>query len=239
MLNPQVVSGIGEGTSIQPFNTAGFIAAFDTPIQAVVGAVEIGLDFEEDTPVALGAFITQQWGLVLLQWLDMVIAIGDGVTQPLGMFNAIGTNLIGSINGVGGPATIQDVNNLFFGVQKEYREEPNALTCYVMNDSSYRFGRTIQVGPGDQRLVEGLDVGDYNWGGRAVKINNQIAAGYAAYINLRRYRMYRRLGETFRVTTEGRQLALNNTRLITLRARFGGQLELGGAAAVMTTFQNR
>lgn len=237
MQNPSFTSGIAEGTAIQPFNTATFVSAFDTPIFAAVSAFEIGLDFEEDSPVDLGSKITEQYGLKALEWLDRVVAVGDGVTEPTGIFTATGTTTVLSDNGAGGPATVSDYEGLMFGVEKRFRNEPGAVLAYIANDTMYRRSRAIPVGPGDERRVFGMTHGDYTLLNAPYKVQNDIPNGKVAYGNLKRYRMYRRLGLNVRVETQGRSLAINNTKLLVLRMRYGGQPELGGAYAVMTDAQ--
>lgn len=233
MINPEFTSGTAEGTAITPFNTSSFVSAFDTPIYPAVSAIELGQDFEEDSPVDLGGQIVEQFGLKALEWLDRVIAVGNGYNEPQGFYNATAATLVNSTFGAGGPFTVSDFEALEFGVGKEYRNEAGAFMAYVSNDYTYRKARAIKVGEGDQRRVFGLDQQSYSLLGYPYKVNNFIADGYAAFINLRRYRMYRRLGMQVRVETGGRQLALNNTRLIVVRMRYGGQLEKGGAAALM------
>lgn len=234
MANPSFTSGISEGTSIQPFNTASFVGAFDTPIYTATSAIEIGLDFEEDSPVDLGAAATEKYGEKALEWLDRVVAVGDGVTEPTGIFTSTGTTAVTSDNSTGGPVTVSDYEGLMFGVEKQFRAEPGAVLAYVSNDTMYRRSRAIQVGPGDERRVFGMTHGDYMLLDKPYKVQNNIPNGRVAFVNLKRYRMYRRLGLSVRVETAGRHLALNNTKLLVLRMRYGGQLELGGAAAVMT-----
>ena len=234
MQNPTMTSGVAEGTAIEPFSTAAFIGAFDTSIFPSVGSVLLGLDFEEDTPVGFGARIVQQWGMVVQQQLDMFIAVGDGVTQPLGLFNTVGAQVVNSENGPGGRLTINDAEALMFGLQKQYRNEAGALIAYVGNDVGYRRFRKIPVGPGDERRVQGMDYAGYKIIDQDYKVQNDITNGQFAYVNLKRYRMYRRLGMTVRVVTEGLQLATTNQRAIVVRMRFGGQMETGNAVALMT-----
>lgn len=238
MQNPTWTSGIAEGTSIQPFNTSSFVAPFDTPIYPAVGAMELGQDWEEDSPVDLGASIIENYGLKALEYLDRVIAVGDGLIEPQGIFNASGTQGVGSNNSAAGPMAVSDLEGLMFGVQKQFRTEAGAIPLYIMNDTQYRRVRSIQVGPADERRVFGMDHGEYVALNRPVKVNNFIPDGYLAYCNMRRYRMYRRLGMTVRIETAGRSLAISNTKLIVLRMRWGGKLELGGAASVMVDAQN-
>ncbi len=233
MQNPTMTSGIAEGTAIQPFSTSGFIGAFDTAIFPMVGSVLLGLDFEEDTPIGFGSRIVTQWGMVVQQNLDKFIAIGDGVTQPLGIFNTVGYQNVNSDNGPGGRLSINDLESLMFGLQKQYRFEAGAMTAYIGNDLGYRRFRKIPVGPGDERRVQGMDYGSYTAIDRPYKVQNDITTGQFAYANLKRYRMYRRLGMTVRVVTEGLQLATTNQRAIVVRMRFGGQMETGNAVALM------
>lgn len=233
MAQPAFTSGVAEGTQIQPYNTSAFISAFDTPIYPAVASMEIGLDFEEDSPVDVGGNVIEIFGLQSLKWLDRVVAVGDGVTEPQGFFNASGTTVVNSDNGAGGPLTVSDFEGLMFGVAKEFRTEAGSMPVYVSNDQGYRSGRSIAVGPGDERRVFGMDHQGYRLLEAPYKVQNDIPNGWFGYINLRRYRMYRRLGLTVRIETAGRALALANTKLIVLRMRYGGQLTTGGAAAIM------
>lgn len=233
MANPTFTSGVAEGSAIQPFNTQSMVTAFDTSIFPAVGAIELGADFEEDSAVDLGAQIIEAYGRKALEWLDRVIAVGDGVTEPTGIFTATNTTAVLSQNGPAGPLTVNDLEALMFGLQKQFRTEPGAMPVYLSNDTMYRKTVGIPVGAGDQRRVFGMNHGDYTILQRPYKVQNNIATGRMAFANLKRYRMYRRLGLSVRVETAGRQLALTNTKLIVLRMRFGGQPELGGAFAVM------
>lgn len=237
MQRADFVSGPAEGTAISPFNTASFIGAFDTPIFAATGAMEIGLDFEDDTPVALGGTILDQFGEQALVYLDRVIAIGNGYNEPLGIFNTSGLTVTPTDNGVVGPPTVSDYEGLYFGLAKQYRNEPGAMLAYVGNDTSYRRTRSIQVGSDDQRRVFGMNPDEYQILGKPFKVQNGIANSKVAFVNLKRYRMYRRLGLSVKMTDQGRSLALSNTRLIVLRMRFGGQMETANAVAVSTDAQ--
>lgn len=232
-VNPTFTSGVAEGTSITPFNTASYVSAFDTAIYPAVAAIELGMDFEDDSPVDLGGQVVDAFGFKALEWLDRTIAYGNGYSEPQGIFNATAATNVNSVYGSGGPFTVSDVEGMMFGLPKQFRNEANAFTCYVSNDYTYRKTRAIPVGPGDERRVFGMDHAGYKLLDYDHKIQNDIPDGYLGFVNLRRYRMYRRLGMTVRIETGGRQLALNNTRLIVVRMRYGGQLTIGGAAALM------
>lgn len=234
MSNPTFTSGINEGTAITPFNTASFVTAFDTAIHTAVGSMEIGLDFEEDSPVDLGAVILEKYGEKSMEWLERVIAVGNGYNEPLGFYNTVGLVSLQSDNGAGGFPTVSDYEGLMFGVAKQWRNEPGAVTAFVGSDTSYRRARSIPVGEADQRRVFGMEHSDYTLFGRPYKVQNNIPNNKIAFINLRRYRLYRRLGLTVRVETGGAQLARTNTKLLVLRMRFGGQLENANAMSVIT-----
>jgi HK97 family phage major capsid protein len=172
-----------------------------------------------------------------MKWLDRVVAVGNGYDEPQGFFSATAATLLNSTFGAAGPPTVSDAEALMFGLAKQFRNEGNKFLAYVSNDYTYRKLRSVPVGPGDQRRVFGMDHAEYKLNGFDHKIQNNIPEGYAAFINLRKYVMYRRLGMQVRVETGGRQLALSNTRLIVVRMRYGGQLSIGGAAALMKDLQ--
>lgn len=235
--NPTFTSGNQEGQAIQPFNTASFISAFDTAVNVAVGAMEIGLDFEEDSPVNIGSTILEKYGEKAMEWLDRVIAVGNGYNEPLGIFNTIGLNVLTSDNGIGGPPTVSDYEGMMFGVAKQFRNEAGAVTAFVANDTTYRRARAINVGPNDSRRVFGMTHADYMLLEKPYKVQNNIPNSYAAFVNLKRYRMYRRLGLTVRVETQGRALALSNTKLLVVRMRYGGQMELASAMSAIENMQ--
>jgi len=237
VVNPEFTSGVGEGTAITPFNTSAYVSAFDSAVYPAVASIELGQDFEEDSVVDLGGQVVEQFGLKALEWLDRVIAVGNGYNEPQGIFNATAATLVNSTFGAGGPPTVSDYEGLMFNVAKQFRTEAGAYLAYVSNDYTYRKAVSIPVGPGDERRVFGMDHASYRLLQTDYKVQNNIPDGYAAYVNLRRYRMYRRLGMQVRVETGGRQLALSNTRLIVVRMRYAGQLELGGAAALCKDMQ--
>lgn len=234
---PTITSGTAEGTAITPLDTTSFISAFDTNIWPAVGAIELGLDLEEDSPVDLGGQIIEYYGLKSMEYLDRVIAYGNGTNEPQGIFMTTGAVVVGSDNSAGGPLTVSDFEGLIFGLAKKFRNEPGAMPCFLSNDVMYRRGRAIPVGPADERRVFGMNHGAYELLDHPYKVQADIPNGKIAFANLRRYRMYRRLGLQVRVETQGATLARSNTKLIVVRMRFGGQMETGGAVAVMTDAQ--
>lgn len=240
--NPTFTSGTAEGTAISLFSTSGYVSAFDTTIFNAVGAMEIGLDFEEDSPVNIGALVAQRYGETALEYLDNQIANGDGTTEPQGVINASGVTSVSTTNGTTGGPTVDDYEGLMFGIAKQYRTAADrARTVFCMNDTTYKRARAIAVGSGDVRRVFGMETnahGDYSLLGHNVKIQNDMGNSDVFFANLRYYRMYRRLGLNIRVETGGKELAQKNLKLVVVRMRFGGQLEQGGAAAVTSDAQS-
>lgn len=233
MLNPEFQSGPAEGTEIQPFDTAAFFQGFDTPIFAATSAVELGRDFEDDTPILVADKLMEAFGMKAMQWLDQKIAVGNGTTEPLGLFYTPTATESNSSFGLGGPLTANDFEGLYFALAKEYRNEPGAALAYVSNDSLYAKSRSIPRSVLDQQRLFGMTHGDYLMLNRPHKISDRIPAGWLAFVNLKRYRLYRRLGMDIRIDDTGRYNTLNNTRVIAVRMRWGGQMELGSAVSFM------
>lgn len=237
--NVTINSGGVDGTAIDLENTANFITAFDTTIFVCDGAIEIGLDFLSDSPVDVAGLVTTSYGEQLLAWLDEQICIGDGTTEPEGITVATGTATVNADNGAGGPPTVGDYESLLFGVSKAYkRGAPTNRIAYGSNETTYQRARGIAVGASDQRRVFGMDHESYMTFGHPHGINENFTNRQIVFANFMRYRMYRRLGLSMRQSTEGRTLIRNNYLLISARARFGGQLEDGNAAAVQADGQS-
>jgi HK97 family phage major capsid protein len=237
--NPTLSWGVSEGTSIGLFDTDAFIAAFDTNIHPITGAIESGLDFEADSPVAIGDALVDRYGVRFQQELDNVVTSGNGTDRPEGLFVSSAVTTTTSENGAVGPPEIDDYEALLFGVKKEFRTEAGrARSVYITNETTYSRARGIPVGASDARRVFGMDHESYELLGHPHKINESIDNADAGFFCMNRYRMYRRSGFGIRVVTEDADLARRNTRMIILRARFGGQLELGGAGYRITDMQS-
>jgi HK97 family phage major capsid protein len=233
-----------EGTAISLFNTANFIAAFDTTIFVASGAIEIGLDFLSDSPLDIAGAVAADYQQVMLQWLDSQIIGGDGTTEPEGILSASGTTTVNATNGSGGPWTVGDVEALLFGVSKAYKggTDPNRIGFGSL-EATYRRIRAIAVSTTDQRRVFGMTHEDYKvlmrfWGIGSSSTGGFTSNRQAIFANFARYRMYRRLG--LQVTREeaGSTLRRANTMLLIARSRWGGQLEDGAAAAVCADGQS-
>lgn len=222
-----------DDTSITLFDTASYVSAFDTTIYRWQGSIWIGLDFLSDTPVDFGAFLTTQYGEVMLRSMDDVVATGNGTTQPEGVMTKSGT---GSVT-FGGVHTLGAWESLRFGVHK--REHlPNLVKSAVFcgTDVTYQRTMAIPVSATDARRLSSVqqlaNYDGYSWMNRPFKINESLTNAQAFYAILGRYRMYRRRGLTIRNSVEGDTLIRRNEMLMTATARFGGQLERGACAAV-------
>jgi HK97 family phage major capsid protein len=227
-----------DDTAITLFNTASYVAAFDTTIHRWEGAVQIGLDFMSDTPIDFNAHITAQYGERLLEDLDDVVAAGNGTTQPEGVINKSGVTSVA----FGGTTSIGNYESLRFGVTKpEHRGPVNATACFCGTETSYQRVKALPVGAADARRLFGT--GNFGTNGydnysimdRPYGINESLTNQQIFYAILGRYRMYRRKGFTVRTSTEGDTLIRQNEMLIVVMARYGGQLERGACAAITTT----
>lgn len=232
-------SGTAEGMAITPFSTASMVSAFSNTIYPAVAAIEIGNDFQEDSPINIASLIVEQAGKKAMEWLDNQIANGDGTTEPQGIFNASGTTDIGNpAGGAGAAAQINDYETLYFSVSKAYRPPSDKdRTVFIGSDTTYRRARAIYVGAADARRVFGMDHQSYSILNVPFKVQNDIANNYCACCNLRYFRMYRRLGLNVRTETGGSTLALANKTLIVMRMRWAGKIELGGAVAYSDNWQ--
>ncbi len=248
MGNPSITWGTTEGASIMPFNTAQFVTSMDSTIFNGVFACEVGQDFLSDSGLDAASALVTQIGEKYMEALDDVIAGGDGVTQPLGMLNGTITNSVNSDNGLPGPHTVSDLEGLWGAVGKQFRKQQNNCR-FIMTDTAYRYFRSIPVGPTDERRVMGMGdlagtgvasgLAGYTLHGVPVSINNSLLLNsQILFAACRLYRLYRRLGFTFRWVEEGSYLALRNLRLLVVRGRFGGTFTNPGGLALMSDGQS-
>lgn len=221
---------------------SGVIDHFDSGIYPAVAAMEIGRDWESDTPVSFGALIVDRMGVKLQEWLDGVIAVGSGVNQPLGLFGSgTGATAVTPTNsGSLGPLVVADLEKLMFGLSKAMRASKGGnKNFYVMSDQQYRLCRSIPWLAGSAATAQarafGMDHEKYMLFDHPVKINDRIPSGALGFVNLAYYRLYRRLGMQISMTAEGQSLTLKNSRLIVGRSRWGGKLTKGDACAIMTS----
>lgn len=241
--NPTMTWGTDSGTAIGLFDTDAFISAFDNTIHTVSGAMEIGIDFLADSPVAVGQVIVQRYGQVFLKEMDYVIAMGDGTSQPEGLFTASGTATV-TPSSAGNAPTVGDYEGLMFGVNKAFRQEagipPNSRAVFIGNDTSYSRARGIPVdSSNDARRIFGIENEmDYRLFNYRYAIQNSLSNVKYGYFCLNRYRLYRRQGlEVQVVSGTDWTLARQNKQGIVVRGRFGGALDHSGAGAKITAGQ--
>lgn len=242
--NMTLTWGTPDGAAATPFDTNSLISPLDTAVYPVSGFVELGRDFESDTPVNIGEKVVEQYSERLKSELDRVICVGNGTSEPLGLANASGLTAVSSDMGAAGPPTVSDYEALLYGVPLQYRTM-DLSPAYVMNDTTYARASGIKVGPTDQRRVFGMQaptatvggVGNgpaYSLFGQPVRIAPSLGNNRVFFGGLKKYRLYQRLGGEFIVERGGRQLTLSNKALIGVRARFGGRVVDGQAFSSMS-----
>ena len=226
--NVTLSSGAADATEAGLFTTTGLVSAIDTTIFACDIAIEVGRDFLSDSIVDVGRVLQALIGEKLQAYLDEQICIGDGSTEPEGIFTKSGISTITCDNTTTGPPSLADYYDLLFGVGKQYRN-PAMQPCFISNDTTYARSRGIKIDTAspstDQRPVFGIDATNsymtLDW---AHRIQNNIPNGSAAFGCLKKYRLYRRLGLEIKVETGGKELTRNNLALIMARARYGGKV---------------
>jgi HK97 family phage major capsid protein len=234
-----VIWGIDEGTAIAEFDTDDLIGELEIPIHEVRAYIEWGKNLEMDTPVSeLGQKLVEEFGQSLLHSLDKVVCVGDGTSQPEGIFNASGTVTVNSVGGTSAVNTLADWVALQFGIAKEYREQ-NWFPTYITNDTSYQRSRLIRIDPQvsttDQRPVLGgvESYQSYRTAGYPHKINQNLGNSTLGFVCLKRYRLYRRAGFEFRISDQGKHFLTHNTKGMAMIGRYGGLLIDPNAAAIM------
>jgi len=237
--NPTVGWGVGEGTSIDLFDTDSFISAFDNNIYPLSGAMEVGKDLQSDSPLNIGGIIVNRYGARFRSEMDNVVANGNGTDRPTGIFQTSGVSSIGTTNGGSGPATIGDYEALMFGVAKEFRQEAGNRCVFLSTDTTYKRARAIPVdSDNDARRLFGLNELSYMLFDHPFRINGSAGNGSVAFVCMNRYRMYRRVGLEINFATNDRESLRRNTDLIVIRARFGGGLDHASAMSKHTDAQS-
>lgn len=222
-----------EGTAPTTFNTANFIGELNTTIHPCVGWMDIGMDFEEDSPVAMGNLILERYGVVARVMLENAIAAGTGTGQPLGVLNTPGATTVDSTNADDGPVTVDDYEALLFAIPKAFRAEAGNRMAFMSNEANYRKSRSIAVGTNDQRRVFGMTHEDYQLLNKPYRLNESIPAVNRMVACLNRYVLYRRAGFDVRTITEDADLAIKNQMRLVVRQRWGGQMNHAKAVAII------
>lgn len=194
----------------------------------------MGLDFLADAAVNVAQTMQGLLGPVLQKELDKVVAVGDGTTQPLGIFTSTGTTAVTSVMGTGGPPLLADLESLYFALPKQYRV-PSMRPVFAMADTTYAHFRSVPYGSLDDRRLLGEIYSSYQLlDGLPARIQNDIVTNQAAFCAMSRYRMWRRVGFETKLTTEGKTLTMANEALLSVRGRYGGRPIDPAAFAVMS-----
>ncbi len=226
-------SNTAEGTGITPFTTTSFISAFDTTINTITGACDVGLDFLDDSPANIGNQLTERWGEGFRKEMDRQIAIGSGTGEMTGLTVAAGVTSPAAVAS-SLPYKVDEVESALFAVPVEYRRQAGQRAVFLSNDTVYKRIRAIPVGTGDARRVYGMNYEEYVTGGHPHKIQAGIASTILGFYCLNWFRGYRRSGYSVNVVgTSDRDNALKNQQTIVVRARYGGQLALAAAGSII------
>ena len=129
--------------------------------------------------------------------------------------------------------TTADAESLMFGLSKAYRTARGENNVFVGNEINYRRFRSIPPATGGNERVFGMAHGSYEVLDHPYKVAPTAPNTKVAFANLGYYRMLRRLGLQVKVDSAGKENTLKNQQLIVVRMRYGGQMEFGGAVAIM------
>lgn len=230
--------GTASGTSISIFDTAALVDDIDTTIHPVSACIECGSDFLQDSPAAIGAQLEQNIGQRMLAELDRVIALGNGTTEPEGVFTASGLGTASPENTTTGPPTVADFEELMFAIGKQYLVRRDI--AFLGNQTSYQRARGIAVGSSDQRRVFGMDELSWKVFELPFAIQGDIPNGSVAFGNWKRYRLYRRQGAQAQWYSAGTNYELGraNKDALIVRARYGGRVVDANAFATWTNGQS-
>jgi hypothetical protein len=195
-----------------------------------------------DSPANVGSILTALVGERLAAELDRVIAVGGGGSEPEGILTASGLSSVSATNAGTGPPTLDDYLSLMFTVGKQYRNRAMG-PVFISNDTTYQRKTAIRVDPHslsttvNQLPVFGPTWNDYQTMQWPHKVQNDFTNRQIVFGAMSKYRMYRRLGLEMRWEMTGKTLALANTALLVVRARFGGRIVDTNAFAKITNAQ--
>ena len=231
LANLTVSAGPAEGDSpgITLQTTTSLSTILTSNVLNATGAITIGRDLMSDSPLKLQDALMGSYQRVLMNFLDQGIAAGDGTTFILGIFNTSSTKTYTAANNTAGPVKVSDINSMIKALPLEYRNKNagDVMICWLSTDALYFRIKGIVTGlSGDQRLVYGYELEKYMLQTRPYKItdSSSVAGSQLAFGRMDKYRMWRRKGMTFEVSTQGKTLMLANEALITMRSRWAGQV---------------
>ena len=239
MSNLSVTWGQSPGTAITPFNTASLVSELATVVWPVAAPrLELDNNMMADSPVNVGAEVTELYSERLKSELDRVVVSGNGYNEPLGILNTSGLVTVTSDNS-------DRPDRRPFPITKVYCSRWRSSTATVAghppSSATIRVTeepRGIQVGAGDERRVFGMDHESYQLLDYKYAIQNDIPnnklldAGSAARRGCPASR--------FRSRRDPRRPATGaaNTTLVVIRSRFGGQAIDPNAFALISDAQS-
>ncbi len=228
---PTVTWGTGEGTEGTLYDFSNYVSAIDTTVYVASAFLEFGRDLLGDSAVDVADLLQERMAERLGNEFDKITAIGNGTTQPEGVMTKAGTTSVS----FGNATSMGNYENLLFAVGKQYRKSAGNRFVFCGTETSYQRARALQVSATDQRRLWGMTHESYQlFPPREYRIcgdltNRQVFAG-----DMRRYRMYRRMGERVEISTEGKSLMRSNTALMAIRVRLGGQVMVSEAFATVS-----
>lgn len=236
MADPQFTSGAKNKPEGEEQPKPSVIAGRDTPLFWACAALEIDSITSRDAE-AVGRQYVGTFGSKSAEWLDRVIVMGDGMTEPRGLVATPELTEINSVAGPSGPPKVEDYERMLFGVPRAFRGEKGAVCAFVGNDTSYRRARAMYLpNPADERRVFGMAHNAYELLSEPYLIAAAAPNSFAAYASLTRYRMYAQPGAGMRVEFLRVHGKLSPV-LMVFRRRFGGQMEHEAAACVCRDMQ--
>jgi len=233
---PTIAAANTEGSAVGLFTTDGFITNHDTPFFRAAGFLKFGVNFMEDAHPRLLAEIQNQYMATVRLWFNEQIMAGDGTTEPQGVLVASSTVDVTPANPTTNTRSHNDLFDLLFAVSKPYRNFGGLMnSIYVMTETSYSRYRRLATGiTGDSRYIFGENIESYNLFGHPVLLEEQgLTDSDIVFFQAKLYRLYLRQGVRFIREDRGQTLVLENTQLVGVDLRAGGQLDLGAAAAIV------
>lgn len=236
--NVEVQWGAPEGTAAVEFDTSDLLSKIEADVFPVMCVLTVGRDLMNDSPVKIGALLEERIGEKFAQEIDRVLAVGNGTSQPQGLFSASGIASFTPAGGAGADPEVDDYETLLFGVDKAYRKNSAFRCAFVSNDVTYSRLRGIPVSSSDARRIFGVEnYQSYETLAYPHLIQNDIPNASIMFGALNRMRAWRRNGVEFQIINGDYQLARQNLIGIIVRARWGGKVVDPNCFIKSTTFK--
>jgi len=220
-----------EGSAVGDFDCSDMFDKISTSVFPVDFVMEVSLTLLDDALPDVGSFLMSHVTERMLCELDKVIAVGNGTSQPLGLFNTSGV-VATPVTNSGGTIVWADVENLIAALPKPYRAR-NLSPMFVANDTTYfRFRGIPQVTGGNMRVGGNDTYASYQLGEYPFKVQGDIPNTDMAFVAMRKYWLLRRSGLSMMWERGGKTLVTERKALLSANARFGGRIIDANAVAV-------